>query len=439
MKHPYAPFLFALVLFLLAIAVAHGQGPVTLTVTQVDTTHFPLVQVYVSATDAAGNPVRNLATSAFQLQENGRPLDITAATRAGEQGPVNTVLVIDRSGSMLRAGKIDGAKKAASAFVNLMRPDDRTALIQFDTQIDTLEPLTGDKPALLAAIQKITPRGDTAIYDALDQANQLLAPATGRKAVILVTDGLDNSSKISRDAVLKQAGDNGLSIYTVGLGNKASNANMEGIDESLLQSLASASNGTYAFTPDASQLGDLYQQLSSRIQNEYRLTYTSPSALHDGLRRNIVVTAAGAGQANVAYNPGGVIPEVASQSSFSSWLLFGVALVLLLGLFFAPVGVRLAQARVQARTAPQPKTRVKLDSPGAGPTLVKRSRAGGAGGPIVAAGTSGTPAPVQEAKSPVAGTSSPAASPRIRLIKKPAPGNDLDTRKMPWDEEGKQH
>ncbi len=418
MKTKFGVFFFALVLFLLSIAEAQGQGPVTLSVTQVDTSHFPQIEVYVSATDPAGKPVRNLQPSAFQLQENGKTLTVSAATRAGEQGTVNTVLVIDRSGSMLRSGKMDGAKKAATTFVNLMRPGDRTALIQFDTEIEVLQPLTEDKPGLLAAIQKITPRGgNTSIYDALDQANKLLAPATGRKAEILLTDGLDNSSKIGRDVVLKQAGENGLSIYSIGFGNKASGTNMEGIDESVLQALATASYGTYSYAPDASTLSDLYQQLSSRIQNEYRLTYTSPSALRDGVRRNIVVTATGAAQAQVAYNPGGIIPEVEAAAAPSSWLLFGIALVLLVGLLFAPAGLSL----VQARRAPPPKSRVKLATPepeAAAPAAPKSRAAGGSSAPKAGG----------------------ASAPKVRLNKKASAGTETaDRRKMPWDEGGDMH
>ncbi len=410
MKTKFGVFFSALALFLLSIAVVHGQGSVTLAVTQVDTSHFPQIEVYVSATDPSGKPVRNLPPDAFQLKENGQTLKVSAATRAGEQGSVNTVLVIDRSGSMLRAGKMDGAKKAASTFVNLMRPGDRTALIQFDTEIEVMQPLTEDKAGLLASIQKIAPRGgNTSIYDALDQANKILAAATGRKAIILLTDGLDNSSKIGRDVVVKQAGDNGLSISTIGLGNKASGKDMEGIDESVLQALATASYGTYAFAPDASQLNDLYQQLSARIQNEYRLTYTSPGALRDGVRRNIVVTAPGVAEAQVAYNPGGVIPEVAGASSGSSWLLFVVALVLLVGLVFAPAGLSLVQAR---RAPPPHKSRVKL--------------------------TAAEPEP------PVRGTAksraaSSAPSPKVQADKKVSASTDAARRKMPWDEGGDKH
>jgi Ca-activated chloride channel family protein len=413
MKTRLIPLALALALSLFTALTAYGAGPITITVTQVDTSRFPQIEVYVSVTDAAGNPVRNLPAGAFQLQENGQTLNMTAATRAGEQGPVNSVLVIDHSGSMRLAGKMDGARQAASAFVNLMRAGDRTALIQFDTAIDVLQPLTDDKNALLTSIQKIVPRGNTAIYDALAQSDKILQPITGRKAVILLTDGLDNSSQVPRDAILKEASGSGLSIYTLGVGNKATGARGEdGVDEPVLQSLAGASNGTYAYAPEASLLTDLYQQLSARIQNEYKLTYISPNALHDGVRRNIVVTAPSAADTRVTYNPGGVIPEVASQAATSSWPLFALALFALLALLFAPAGVTLARQRAFAR---KPGSRVKWTGAAPAPANATTDM------PKASAAASSRPIRIQAGK------------------KTPATATGATRRQLPWDEDVTKH
>jgi Ca-activated chloride channel family protein len=355
MKNLILSFVIALVLSLLVVLGASAQGPINITVTQVDQSRFPQVNVYVSVTDANGNPVRNMQPSAFRLEENGQPMAPTAITRAGEQGPVSTVLIIDHSGSMAAGGKMAGAKQAASTFVNFMRPGDRTALIQFDTEIDTLQTFTEDKNALLAAIQRIVPRGNTALYDALNQAAKYFETTQGRKAVIVVTDGMDNSSKLNREGMAQKASTSGFSIYTIGLGAKgAGYGSQEGIDEAVLHELATVSYGAYYYRPDASQLSDLYQQLSLLIQNEYKLTYTSPNALRDGVKRNIVVTAPGAASTRADFNPGGVIPEVESQ--WTSWLLFLIVLLLLVGLFFVPAGLQLARERglaVPALPTPQ--------------------------------------------------------------------------------------
>jgi VWFA-related protein len=412
MKNVILALTLAAALGWLAVIGVSAQGPTNITVTQIDQSRFPQIDVYVSITDAAGNPVRNADPSAFRLEENGKPMQLVAAARSGEQGPVNTVLVIDRTGSMSFANKMDGAKQAAATFVNLMRPGDRTALIQFDTEIDTLQPLTDDKQALLASIQKIYPRGNTALYDAIAKAGKYFENVQGRKAMIVVTDGMDNSSKLNLDALLKQVEGAGYSIYTVGLGTQgAGYGSQDGIDESVLQQIAAASYGTYAYAPDASQLSGLYQQLSLKIQNEYKLSYVTPIPLRDGVKRNIVVTAPGAAAVQTAYNPGGVLPEVEPQ--WTLWLLFFIALILLLALFFAPMGLRLARERgLSIPQLPAP--------PRAKPSRVKL--------------TSGAPTPA------AAGTPGAAASARPSRIKvKKASAASNARPQMPWDEDAPKH
>jgi VWFA-related protein len=411
MKKIISAVTLAVALCWLATTGVSAQGPTNITVTQIDQSHFPQIDVYVSITDAAGNPVRNVDPSAFHLEENGKPMQLVAATRSGEQGPVNTVLVIDRTGSMAFANKMAGAKQAAAMFVNLMRPGDRTALVQFDTQVDTLQPLTDNKQALLTSIQQIYPRGNTALYDAISRAGKYFENIQGRKAMIVVTDGMDNASKLNIDTLLKQLATAGYSVYTIGLGAKgAGYGNQDGIEESVLQQIASVSYGTYAYAPDASQLSGLYQQLSLKIQNEYRLSYVTPIPLRDGVKRNIVVTAPGAAATNANYNPGGIIPQ--AVPAWTSWLLFAVALVLLLALFFAPMALRRARAgglpvpHIPASTRAQP-SRVKLT------------------------GSASTP--------PGASAPSRAASPRPSRIKiRQAPASNAHPP-LPWDEDASRH
>jgi hypothetical protein len=90
-----------------------AQEPDDVQVVQIDETRFPEVDVYVSVTDAAGQPIKNLMPEDFELSEDGRAARLIRVSRAGEQGPVTTVLVIDKSGSMEVAGKMTAAQQAA--------------------------------------------------------------------------------------------------------------------------------------------------------------------------------------------------------------------------------------------------------------------------------------------------------------------------------------
>ena len=302
-------------------------------ITQVDNSQFPQVTVYVSVTDAAGEPVA-VDPASIQLAENGqvmRPTHVGSASKGGT-GALSTMLVMDVSGSMDKNGKIDGAKAAANAYVDQMRPGDQTGLMVYNTQTHYVQPLTSDTGVLRDAIAAIKTGGNTSMYDALVAAEQALAGVSGRKAIIAVTDGLDNHSSHSPDDVTSGIGAGGLTISAVGLGDATSKSQV-GLDEAGLKALTKAAGGAYSFAGDSQSLSALFKLFGRTLQNEYAITYTSPSTLHDGVNRGLSVALIGSpSAARSTYNPGGVLPEVVSQS----WLLFGVILLVLIALLLAP-------------------------------------------------------------------------------------------------------
>jgi VWFA-related protein len=349
-----------------------GEQGYSAQVVQVDTSQFPQIDLWVSVTDAAGNPVRNVEDSAFTILENGQPVPIGEVYQAGEQGPVTTVLVIDRSGSMNDVGKLDAAKAAATAFVDLMRAEDSTGVIVFNTQVETIQPLTSDKDALRQAIAGIEAFEDTAVYDALASAVDMLGGVQGRRVIILLSDGLDNSSALALDDILARIEQEEISIYTIGLGDPAVGiGSTSGIDEAALQAIADQSRGTYAYSPDAAGLSGLYEQLSRRLQNEYRLRYISPNTLRDGVERGVEVqlttpsgvTSGASSAVEAGYNPGGLIPET---SGAMSWPLFGGLLAGLALLLVVPGVLRRGGTRAAGGApAKRKKGRVKLTQPAA--------------------------------------------------------------------------
>ena len=303
-------------------------------ITQVDNSQFPQVTVYVSVTDAAGEPVA-VDPASIQLSENGqvmRPTRVGSASKGGA-GALSTMLVMDVSGSMDKSGKIDGAKAAARAYVDQMRPGDETGLMVYNTHTDYVQPLTSDTDVLREAIAAITTGGNTSMYDALMAAEEALAGVSGRKAIIAVTDGLDNHSSHSADDVTAGIGPGGLTISAVGLGDATSKSQV-GLDEAGLKDLTKAAGGAYSLAGDSQSLSALFQLFGRTLQNEYAITYTSPATLHDGVNRGLTVALIGSpSAARSTYNPGGVLPEVLNQS----WLLFGLILLALVALLLAPV------------------------------------------------------------------------------------------------------
>src|SRR5688572_5511310 len=145
-----------LALMPLQIAAAQdGEEKPQVRITQVDNSQFPNVTVYVSVTNAAGDPV-GVDPATIQIFENGelmQPTDIKGGGDAvgGEAIPLTTMLVIDISGSMDKGNKIGAARDAAKAYVNGMRESDQTGLITFDSQVYHVQNITSDKVALTAA------------------------------------------------------------------------------------------------------------------------------------------------------------------------------------------------------------------------------------------------------------------------------------------------
>ncbi len=328
-------------------------------ITQVDNSKFPQVTVYISVTDANGQPM-GVDPSAIQISENGQVMKTTtSATNVNGQstkgpGQLTTLLVIDVSGSMATANKLTQAKAAAEAYVNQMRPGDQAGVVAFDTHVSVVQAITTDHQALINAIDSLQPGTDTAMFDALLNGEQLLANVSGRKAILLLTDGMDNRSKNNEDAVIKAIGPSGLTISTIGLGNPQDVKSLQGIDETSLKSLAQQAGGIYTYEPNPSQLASIFQQYGTALQNEYALTYTSPSTLRDGVNRNLSVSLNGSAVTTQSeYNPGGVMPEVAGQN----WMLFGGILLVLLVLLAVPMLVNLGMRSANRGNI---KGRVKL-------------------------------------------------------------------------------
>lgn len=301
-------------------------------ITQVDNSKFPQVTVYVSVTNAAGEPLA-VDPNQIQIFENGQQMQPGQISGSGEIGPLTTLLVMDVSGSMFDAGKLIAAKAAAQAYVEQMRPGDQAGLLTFNTDVIYLQAITTDHAALIRAVNSLNARGDTAMFDALGQAAQILQAVPGRKAIIVLTDGLDNRSKHTSDEVIQAIGAGGLSISTIGLGNPSELGSNSGLDETILQSLAARAGGVYGYVNDPQALRGLYEQYGRTLQSEYSFTYTTSSTLRDGLSRKLTVSLGGSTSTQASYNPGGVLPEV---SHAASWQVFIGFLVVLVGLLFVP-------------------------------------------------------------------------------------------------------
>ncbi len=304
-------------------------------ITQVDTSQFPQVTAYISVTDENGEPVA-VNPDQIVLQENGEAMKLDEVGSSEDIGPLTTLLVMDISGSMNHGGKLKAAKEAAKAYVDQARPSDQIGLLTFNTDIEYEQPLTSDRQKLIAAINGLKAQNDTAMFDALGEGIDILEAIPGRKAVIVLTDGLDNRSKLSSQQVLMLIGPRGLSISVVGLGDPSqSTGAITSLDERGLLAFSALAGGAYGYAKDANSLRQLYQKYGRALQSEYVVSYTSPASLRDGVNRALSATLKdttglpGTVDSPTSYNPGGLVPEVAEPASWPLFLGLIIGLALL--------------------------------------------------------------------------------------------------------------
>jgi Ca-activated chloride channel homolog len=179
-------------------------------VIQVNTT---LVTLPVSVTDREGRYIPNLRKEDFRLWEDG--VEQQVAFFASVDKPFSLVLMLDTSGST--RFRIEEIQDAAIAFVNQLRPDDRVMVVSFDDDIRVLSDFTGDRGRLRDAIRRTRTGDGTKLYDAVDVViNQHLSRVTGRKAIVLFTDGVDTTSRrASYDSNVRDAEELDALIYPV--------------------------------------------------------------------------------------------------------------------------------------------------------------------------------------------------------------------------------
>jgi VWFA-related protein len=323
-------------------------------ITQVDVSEFPRVTVYISVTDDGGSPW-GVNPNTIRIYENDVLMVPVEVSGEGETGPLTSMLVMDVSGSMNEAGKLQAAKQAATAYIDLLQPGDQAGVMAFNTRVQYVQPVTDDLDLVAIAIKNLSADKDTAFFDALIDAENALADVMGRKAIVVLTDGLDNVSTADSADVLTGISESGLSISTIGLGDPEKRGINAGLDESGLMQLAEQAGGVYAYAEDAATLKRIYENYGILLKSEYRITYETPSELRDGIRRSLRVeigdAGSGIGIGNSEYNPGGVLPEV---DTANTWRLFGWLLTVLGIMLVVPVLIRMLFSRRTKSPGPKP-------------------------------------------------------------------------------------
>jgi Ca-activated chloride channel family protein len=221
-----------------------------------------VVEVYASVTNTEGEPVVGLQRGDFQVLEDGTVQEITIFA-AGEF-PLSTAVAIDRSWSM-NDRRLQAARSGARLFLGALRPEDEAMVISIGTDTEVAAPLSRDRQQQFRAIDAIDRWGTTSLHDAVIAAIDLIQPASGRRALVILSDGDDRYSQASATDALTHARRTDVLIYPIALGARR---------PELFAELAALTGGRSAHVRDARALPETLNGIARELRHQYLIGYT---------------------------------------------------------------------------------------------------------------------------------------------------------------------
>ena len=271
----------------------------------------PTQLLTITVTDPHGRYVTGLTAEDFVIYE-GDVQQPASYFNTGQKEPVSLGLLVDMSRSMLT--KRTRARQALMSFVRAIKPRDEVFLQTFSYRPELLQDFTDSRPLLIQATAQLRPNGKTALYDAiLDGLERVQRGQYGKKALIVISDGLDTYSRASLEDTLKAIKNSGVLVYAIGIGSLRRRAQIvtsplgrsfvvgggpppltiEGVDTRLLETLSKETGAKHFFldTNDVISSEDALNQATETIAHElrqqYSLGYMSP--VTDNVYRDVRV------------------------------------------------------------------------------------------------------------------------------------------------------
>jgi len=240
-----------------------------------------VVQVTVTVTDDSGRFVRGLRRQDFRLYEDNALQDLT--TFVAENVPLEIIVAVDVSGSMTDA--MPKVKESVKRFLNAIRPTDRVTVLGFNDSVFTLARPTVDLATRLKAIDRLAPWGGTALYDVIVQAFDLLGRQTGRRALVVFTDGEDLNSRVPIEVAERRLEASDAVLYPIGQGRAPRLVSLK----TILERLARKSGGRAFFGDNVDKLDGVFAEILDELSNQYLLGYVPKDLTRDGRWRALRV------------------------------------------------------------------------------------------------------------------------------------------------------
>ena len=270
------------IICLMLTAPLAAQEPVPPAPTAALRVNVDLVELHVSVMDGLGRPIGGLRQENFRITENNIDQRITVFKH--EDMPVSLGLVLDNSRSIEpRKARLDAS---ALAFVENSNPDDETFIVHFDFEARLSRPFTQERAILEKDLKASKPYGQTALFDGMLLALDSMKDATHQKKVLLlVTDGIDNSSKGTLQQVLERVKRERVMVFVIGLLSQSGGLQAE----EDLDKIAQVSGGR-AYFPNTPEDARVMMDIIARdIREQYTLAYLPSNAQRNGTWRSVRV------------------------------------------------------------------------------------------------------------------------------------------------------
>jgi VWFA-related protein len=238
-----------------------------------------LVTIQASVRDKRGRTMMGLTTADFEVRDNGQ-LRPVLSLRSDLQSPISVAILVDMSGSMRLSAKVGMARQAFASILGQLRSgDDEVAVFAFDSSLHERRGFTNDLTAVKDALTDFAPFGSTSLYDATaETARQVAARSGARKAVIVLTDGIDTSSTLTAPQVSGLASSIDVPVFVV--------ATVPSVDQRTLMETADR-----VPRPEAVDLRDLAEWTGGQLvfASSFTETVVVASSLVEQLRQQYVL------------------------------------------------------------------------------------------------------------------------------------------------------
>lgn len=285
-SYRYFFIVFSVILMLLILWPVSllAQESSDIVIKKIDITNYPEVDIFLNFEEGSTLGSLDLSKENFRvLENNDEVIDLSIKRVARIKEPIGVVIVLDTSGSMEGKPIVD-AIDAALVFMNEMRSIDEFAIVGFADEVTIYSNFTSNRQKLKEFISEITAEGETSLYDgiflALDQFN-IRKDMKYRYAIVL-SDGTDTVSKLTTNDVINKAKDEQVTIFSVALMSYDFNPTDIG-------NISESSGGELLIAANSGELKELYRQISWKIRNQYKISYTSLWPNTETIKINIIV------------------------------------------------------------------------------------------------------------------------------------------------------